>query len=188
MNSKPLDKITKELFDECEKEISIKIENSKKEAEEIINQANYELKKKFESAKEFIQSEITKAYNREISQVELDIFKKKINEKKEAIDLLKKNVYEHLREISKNDRIKILKKLIGRIGESSKSVLVHIANPDYELINLPDNFKKGKKIDSIGGIKAELDDGIIIIDLTYESLLDNYWNENLPEISKKLFL
>ncbi len=178
-------------LEEVKKEL---LRKAKEDAQKIIKEAQEERKKIFEKIdekiakkKELIDQEIKNIKEvlekKEISSTELNAQKALLEEKKKIIDDVFTKVREKLINQNKDERKRIIEKLINKANEEIKVEKVYCNEKDKNF--LPSN--KYIKSDIIGGIIAENKDESIRVDYNYDVMLNNVKEEKLAEISKILF-
>ena len=79
---------------------------------------------------------------------------------------------------------------LDRLLEAA-SVRVRGSEDDVELLETVvadyDGFEVGEPIDCLGGVVVEADDSRVRVNNTFDSVLEDVWDENLREISARLF-
>lgn len=173
------DETVRKIKEEAEKEAERIIEDAKREAEEILKKARIEAEKEGEALRK-----------QEISSVSLEMKRILLNKQKEIVehvfDLLKQKVRDMDRETKKN----IVKTLISK--SASPGMVVYSSKEDEEVVKelikeLNLNLNYAGNIECIGGIVLEDAKGEVRINLTFDELLAQVYEQKLGEVSKILF-
>ena len=169
----------KKIREEAEKEAEKIIEEAKSEAEEILKKARVEAEKEGEALRK-----------QEISAVTLEMKRLLLNKQKEIVeqvfDLLKQKV----REMDEGTRKEIIKKLLSK--NASPGMQVYSRKEDEGIVSevikeLNLDLKYAGNVECIGGVILEDPAGEVRINLTFDELLNQLYEQKLAEVSKILF-
>jgi V/A-type H+-transporting ATPase subunit E len=173
------DETVKKIKEEAEKEAEKIIEEAKREAEEILKRARYEAEREGEALKK-----------QEISAVTLEMKRLLLNKQKEIVEQVFDLLRQKVRDMDEGTRKEIIKKLLSK--NASPGMLVYSRKEDEGIVK--DALKELKldlnyagNIECIGGIILEDPKGEVRINLTFDELLNQVYEQKLAEVSKILF-
>jgi V/A-type H+-transporting ATPase subunit E len=139
------------------------------------NTARQILKEKREQAIE----QIDRRKNREISSANLDVKRAILNAKKELLDGVYDEAIEVLASLPESERETIIKKLLESQTESTR---VFSNKNDEALVRRISSLEYGGTIRCSGGIMLENEDGTVIRDLTFDTLLRDVREKSLKQL------
>jgi len=143
------------------------------------NTARQILKEKREQAIE----QIDRRKNREISSANLEVKRAILNTKKELLDGVYDEAMEVLASLSESERETIIKKLLESQTESTR---VFSNKNDESLVRRISRLEYGGTIPCSGGIMLENEDGTVIRDLTFDTLLKDVREKSLKQLAEIL--
>jgi len=185
----PLEAVIEEIQKIGEEEIRKIKEEAKNEAEKIISDAKAEAEEILRKAKEEAEKEAERYKKQEISSVNLEMKRLLLNKKKEILEEVIKIVEDRIRKMDPDTKRKLLENLIKSNADGE---MVVYSNKDdeplvREIISGMSNLKYGGNIDCLGGVILESIDGEVRINLTFDELLKQLYDQKMSEVSKILF-
>ena len=139
------------------------------------NTARQILKEKREQAIELID----RRKNREISSANLDVKRAILNAKKELLDGIYDEAIEVLASLPESERETIIKKLLESQTEFTR---VFSNENDEALLRRISHLEYGGTISCSGGVMLENEDGTVIRDLTFDTLLRDVREKSLKQL------
>ncbi|AEA46335.1 V-type ATP synthase subunit E [Archaeoglobus veneficus] len=159
------------------------------EAEKIIAEAKEKAEEILKKAKEEAEKEAERLRRQEISGVNLEMKRLLLNKRKEALETVYEIVQDRIKQMDTETKKKLLENLIKKnaVGE-----MVVYSNKDdepvvREVISDMADLKYGGNIDCLGGVILESPDGEVRINLTFDELLKQLYEQKMSEVSKILF-
>ncbi len=143
------------------------------------NTARQLLDEKREQAVELIE----RRRNREISSANLEVKRAILNAKKELLDKVYDEAVGVLASLPESEREAIIKKLLESQTESTR---VFSNTNDESLVKRISRLEYGGTIPCSGGIMLENEDGTVIRDLTFDTLLKSVREKSLKQLREIL--
>ncbi|MEI7826437.1 MAG: V-type ATP synthase subunit E family protein [Euryarchaeota archaeon] len=143
------------------------------------NTARQLLDEKSEQAVELIE----RRRNREISSANLEVKRAILNAKKELLDKVYDEAVGVLASLPESERETIIKKLLESQTESTR---VFSNTNDESLVKRISRLEYGGTIPCSGGIMLENEDGTVIHDLTFDTLLKSVREKSLKQLREIL--
>lgn len=132
-----------------------------------------------EESREQTTGQIERRKNREISSANLEVKRAILNAKKELFDRVYDEAIEMLASLPESERENIIKQLLESQTDSTR---VFSNENDEALVRRISNLEYGGTIPSSGGVMLENEDGTVLRDLTFDSLLKNVRDKSLKQI------
>lgn len=129
--------------------------------------------------KEQTAEQIERRKNREISSANLEVKRTILNAKKELLDRVYNEAIEKLASLPESERESIIKKLLETQTDAAR---VFSNKNDEQLVKRISNLEYGGTIRCSGGIMLENEDGSVIRDLTFDSLLISVREQSLKQL------
>jgi V/A-type H+-transporting ATPase subunit E len=121
--------------------------------------------------------------NREISSANLEVKRAILNAKKELLDKVYEEALRVLASLPESERETIIKKLLESQTESTR---VFSNTNDESLVKRISRLEYGGTIPCSGGIMLENEDGTVIRDLTFDTLLKSVREKSLKQLREIL--
>ncbi|MCX2819164.1 V-type ATP synthase subunit E [Haladaptatus sp. F3-133] len=169
-----------EIVAEAEEEKEETLSDAREEAEEIVEQARQDAEKEAENLRE-----------QEVSSAKLEARKMVSREERDQLAELRADVRDELAELDegREDMTRtLLESGIEELGDDEGAV--YTAEGDEEMVQDLlggfDGFEHAGSTDIIGGVVVESADGKVRVDNSFDSVLEQVWNESLREVSARL--
>ncbi|MFZ0010791.1 MAG: V-type ATP synthase subunit E family protein [Halobacteriota archaeon] len=143
------------------------------------NTARQILAEKREQAIELIE----RRKNREVSSANLEVKRAILNAKKELFDRVYDDAIDMLASLPESERENIIKKLLESQTDSTR---VFSNENDESLVKRISSLEYGGTIPCSGGVMLENEDGTVIRDLTFDTLLKSVREKSLKQLLKIL--
>jgi len=143
------------------------------------NTARQIIDEKREQAVELIE----RRRNREISSTNLEVKRAILNAKKELVDKVYDEAIGVLASLPESERETIIKKLLESQTESTR---VFSNTNDESLVKRISGLEYGGTIPCSGGIMLENEDGTVLRDLTFDTLLKSVREKSLKQLREIL--
>ncbi len=172
------------------------LNTGKEEARQVIEQGQKDKKKQVEEARAAGQllldsrmeesKELFERMNtQEIARTELESKKIVLGRQKDMLDAVYQRALDRLGNLPQNENI--LRSLVGQNQTDISSGKVFCNEKDSAFMKglVGGNF--ARTMDCIGGLMIESQDGTMRIDLRYETVLREIWNDSIKEVSDLLW-
>lgn len=184
-----LDKVVDQIMQTAKNEAKQIESEAKKDAKEITSKATNAAKEKASKYNAETEQLLNETKRMELSSLKLQLSKNTITSKKEVMDSVRESALQKIDSLSKADRKKMIKKLVDDAKkELPDAKRYYCSKKDKSLIKeLFPKLAFKSEADVLGGIILENNDGTILVDKTFELVLNKIMEENLNELSIKLF-
>ncbi|HID43497.1 MAG TPA: V-type ATP synthase subunit E [Archaeoglobaceae archaeon] len=163
------------------------LDNAKAEAEKITGEAKEKANEILKKGRNEGESEAERLKRQEISSLNLEMKRLLLNKRKEIIEEVYSIVEERVKSMSADEKKRLLNTLITKNAEEGSVVY---SNKDDEPIVkeiISENVKYGGNIECIGGVIIESLGGTVRLNLTFDGMLKQLYEQKMGEVSKMLF-
>jgi len=185
----PLEVLIEEIYKKGDEQVQKIKDEAKKEAEKIIAEDKEEAEEILKRAKEDAEKEAERLKKQEISSVNLEMKRLLLNKRKEILEAVLELVEEKVKSMDAETKKKLLSSLIKK--NATAGMVVYSNKDDEEIVkeilNEIGDLSYGGNIDCIGGVILESPDGEVRINLTYDEMLKQLYEQKMSDISKILF-
>jgi len=149
------------------------------EAHALVEGAENTARQILEERREQAVGQIERRKNREISGANLEVKRAVLNAKKELLDKAYSDALGALAALSESERETIIKKLLESHTDSKR---VFSNKRDEPMVRRITQLEYGGTISCSGGVVLENEDGTVIHDLTFDTLLKSVRETSLKEL------
>ncbi|MET1124260.1 MAG: V-type ATP synthase subunit E [Archaeoglobaceae archaeon] len=186
----PLEPILQEIREKAESEAKRIREEAEREARRILEEARAEAEKILKTAREEAEKEVEALRKQELSIVSLEMKRELLNKQKEIVESVFEFVRQKLENMDAETKKRILKSLISR--NAQPGMLVYSRKEDEEIVKevikeLGIDLKYAGNIECLGGVVLEDPSGEVRINLTFDELLNQLYEQKMSEVTKMLF-
>ncbi len=186
----PLDGVIQEIYREGEEKVQRIISEAKSEADRIIKEGEEKAKEILEKARRDGEKEAEALRRQELSSVRLEMKRLLLNKQREILEEVFKAVEERVKNIDLETKKRIYTALLK--NHAMDNMVIYSNKDDEDLVKsiiqeLGLNARYGGNVECLGGFIIESADGEIRINLTFEELLNQLYEQKMSEISKMLF-
>ncbi len=183
-----LEEVAKSVVDKGKRESEEILDEGKKEVQQILAQADHRIKEEMNDQIRLANKEVKKVKARELSAIEMKMLRQKLHSQKEIFDTVKQKAFDSLVNASPQDKDAVLGKLIVKASQVIDSGFIFSNAKDSEVVKQKGaRYQYAGTLNCAGGIIVENKDRSIRLDLTYESLFEDVWQDNLLEVAEILF-
>lgn len=184
-----LEKVVDQIMQTAKTEAEHIETKAKKDAKEITFKALQIAEKKASKYNAETEQLLNETKRMELSSLKLQLSKNTITSKKEVMDSVRESALAKIDSLSKADRKKLIKQLVNDAKRELPDAKKYYCNKtDKALIReLFPKLTFKSEADVLGGIILENNDGTVLVDNTFELVLDKVMEENLNALSIKLF-
>jgi V/A-type H+-transporting ATPase subunit E len=169
-------------------------EDAEADAERIRSEAEADAEEIREEILADADKQIAQEREQKLSSAKLEAKQARLEARREVLQSVREDVEQEVADLSGEDREELTEALLAVAAEefgSDATVSVYGRGDDQELIEalLTDyeDYEYAGEYDCLGGIVAESDQSRVRVKNTFDSILDEVWEDNLREISDRLF-
>lgn len=169
-------------------------EEAEAEAGEITASAEDEAEEIREEILADADRQIAQEREQKISSAKLEAKQARLEARRQVLQSVREDVEGEIVDLEGADREELTEALLDAAAEEfdeNASVRIYGRADDQalieELLDSYDGFEFDGEYDCLGGIVAESDESRVRVKNTFDSILDEVWENNLREISDRLF-
>ncbi len=183
-----LDKIVQEVLKQGQSEANRIHKIAGKESLLILDKATKEVQALNEQAKAQANEEAGNVSKKLMSSAELESRKQILQTKAEILDRVKSEVLNRMRDLPIVDRERHIKKLLAKARNVIPDGTVRVRSQDQDILkaNLG-GYRMGEPVDIMGGLIVDSSDRKLVLDMSFETLFEETWEQNFAMISHDLF-
>jgi V/A-type H+/Na+-transporting ATPase subunit E len=174
-----LEVVVKDVLARGEEEANRIRQDGRDEANAIIAGAEKTSRQIREEKREQTTEQIERRKNREISSANLKVKRAILNVKKDLLDRVYDEAMENLASLPESERENIIKKLLESQTDSTR---IFSNKNDESLVKRISSLEYGGTIPCSGGVMLENEDGTVLRDLTFDSILKNVRDRSLKQL------
>ena len=184
-----LEKVKQELLNRAREEAGVIAQQARDEAKLIEKSAEKQVKERERVLEEEMERVVELMRRKELASAELELQKKSLGTKNEAIEAVFSEVNRKLKGLGDKSRESHIKSLLGIAMKELDVAVVRCNSRDVRFVSSNGNSKlKVFASDDIsGGIIAESGDGKLRVDYSYDTILEQVKSKVLVNVAKILF-
>ncbi|WP_049969260.1 V-type ATP synthase subunit E [Haladaptatus cibarius] len=163
-------------------------------ADEIIAEAESDAEEILAAKEREIESQIEREREQKLSSAKLEAKQKRLEARRDVLQDVRSDVEEEIATLDGDDREELTRTLLDAAAEefdSGNTVRIYGRADDEELLTDVvtdyDGFEYAGEYDCLGGIVAESEASRVRVNNTFDSILEDVWEDNLQAISSRLF-
>lgn len=162
-------------------------------AEEIVNEAERDADAILSEAERDAERRIEQEREQKLSSAKLEAKQERLESRRAIIQDVKDAVEDELASIDGDEREELTRTLLDAAAQEFDGDTVRVRGraDDEELLESIleeyDGFEVGDPIECLGGVVVESDESRVRVNNTFDSVLSDVWEDNLREISTRLF-
>ena len=164
------------------------------EADELVDEAEADAEALREEILSDADDQIEQEREQKISSAKLEAKQARLEARRDVLESVHEDVEEAIAALSGDERRELTAALLEATAaefDSGAEVDVYGRSDDQELfedlLTEYDGFEYAGEYDCLGGVVAENTESRIRVKNTFDSILDEVWEDNLREISERLF-
>jgi V/A-type H+-transporting ATPase subunit E len=164
------------------------------EAEEIIAEAESDAEEIREEILGDADRTIDQEREQKLSSAKLEAKQARLEARRDVLQSVRSDIEQEVTELSGDEREELTAALLEATAEEfddGESVEVYGRADDQDLLEdllaEYDGFEYAGEYDCLGGVVADSDQSRVRVKNTFDSILDEVWENNLREISDRLF-
>lgn len=183
-----LDTLVEEIRKKSDDQVKEIKEEGQKEADRIIAEAKEESNKILEDARKEAGDEAERLKRQEISSLNLEMKREALAKRKELAEQVFEKLQESVKEMDAETKKNLLSNLIK--NNISAGNVVYSNKDDEGVVKevvSDEDVEYGGNIDCLGGVVVESEGGEVRINLTFDEMLNQLYDEKMNEVTKILF-
>ncbi|MFP4625326.1 MAG: V-type ATP synthase subunit E [Natronomonas sp.] len=162
-------------------------------AEEIVNEAERDADAILSEAERDAERRIEQEREQKLSSAKLEAKQERLESRRAIIHDVRDAVEDELASIDGDEREELTRTLLDAAAQEFEGDTVRVRGraDDEELLESIleeyDGFEVGDPIECLGGVVVESDESRVRVNNTFDSVLSDVWEDNLREISTRLF-
>ncbi|MBZ6495585.1 V-type ATP synthase subunit E [Natrinema longum] len=163
-------------------------------AEEIESAAREDADEIIADAEAEVESEIEQLREQRLSSAKLEAKQKRLEARRDALAEVRDAVEDELAALEGDTRESLTRDLLEAATvefDEGDDVTVYGRSDDAELLESIleeyDGYEYAGEYDCLGGVVVESDQSRVRVNNTFDSVLEDVWEDNLQEISNRLF-
>ncbi len=180
-----LDKVVEEILDRGRREADAILASADEERERMLAEVRAEGEELTQERKSQAETEASRRQQRETSRAELEARRVALQAQKEVLDGILRSARERLRKQGPDKALLVA--LVQRHQEDISEGFVRSNERDAEVLGRLVKTEVIGDLDCIGGFVIESRDGSRRIDLTYETFLEDLWEDIIKEVAELLW-
>jgi V/A-type H+-transporting ATPase subunit E len=189
-----LDTVVEDIRDDARARAEDIREDGEQRASEIVAEAEDDAEEIVAEAEREVEQEIEQEREQRLSSAKLEAKQARLEARREALGEVRDAVEQAVADIEGDEREELTRALLDAAAaefENADSVVVYGRADDAALLEDVlteyDGFELGGETKCLGGVVVEAEASRVRVNNTFDSVLDEVWEENLREISEKLF-
>jgi len=185
----PLDNVISEIYEKGKQQVESILKEAETEAEKIVAEARREAEEILRKAREDGEKEAENIRRQEVSSVSLEMKRLFLNKQKELLESVFDLTRQRVREMEETERKKLLEVLLR---ENAQDGMVVYSRKEDEPVVKEILSSMGRKVEyagnvnCLGGVILEDAKEGIRINLTFDELLNQLFDQEMSEVSKIL--
>jgi V/A-type H+-transporting ATPase subunit E len=188
-----LETVVEDIRDEARERAKEIRDDAETRAEEIVADAEADADEIRSSAEAEAEREIQQEREQQLSSAKLEAKQMRLEARRDALEDVRETVEEEIAAIDGDEREELTRVLLDAAAEEfdDADVRVYGRADDEALISTIlddyDGYEYAGEHDCLGGVVVESDTSRVRVNNTFDSVLEDVWENNLKEISARLF-
>ncbi len=189
-----LDTVVEDIRDEARARAEEIREDGERRAEEILADAREDAEEIRQQREADVDRQIKQKREQTLSAAKLEAKQQRLEARRDALETVRERVEEELATMEGDTRETLTRELLDAAAtefDESAEVSVYGRADDADLLEdvLADyeGYSLAGEHDCLGGVVVESDESKVRVNNTFDSVLDSVWEDNLKEISTRLF-
>ena len=163
-------------------------------AEEIRKAAERDAEEILADAEREVERQVDQEREQKLSSAKLEAKQERLEARREVLEDVRDDVEARIADIDGDEREELTRALLEAATaefDGAESARVHGREDDESLLESVveefEGYAIGDPVDCLGGVVVESDASRVRVNNTFDSVLEDVWEENLREISARLF-
>ncbi|WP_433628705.1 V-type ATP synthase subunit E [Halomicrococcus sp. NG-SE-24] len=169
-------------------------EDGQDRADEIIEEAEADADEILAAKERDVENRIEREREQKLSSAKLEAKQKRLEARRDVLQEVRSDVEKRIANLGGEDREELTRTLLDAAGEefdSDATIKVYGRPDDEELLTDVladyDGFEYAGERDCLGGVVVESEASRLRVNNTFDSVLEDVWEDNLQDISSRLF-
>ena len=188
-----LDTVAEDIRDEARARAEEIRETGEERADGIVSEAEREADEIVSEAEREVERTIEREREQKLSGAKLEAKQARLEARREVLEAVHDDVETRIADIEGEEREALTRSLLDAAaaefdtgdvrvrGRADDEALLEDILEDY------DGFELGEPVECLGGVVVEADTARVRVNNTFDSVLEDVWEENLRGISARLF-
>jgi len=189
-----LDNVVSDIRDEANARAEEIRQEGERRAEEIVETAETDAEELLEARKDEVERQIDQEREQAVSSAKLEAKQERLEARRDVLEDVRAQVESELRTLPDDKREELTRALLEEAAsefEGDESVAVYGRTDDEalleDLVADHDGFEYGGEHDCLGGVVVDSTDSRVRVNNTFDSVLDDVWEDSLKDVSGILF-
>ncbi len=163
-------------------------------AEEILDEGERDAEEILKNAEQEVERQIEQEREQKLSSTKLEAKQERLAARREILQSVREDVAERIAQLEGDRRESLTRTLIeAAAGEFTEADVVTVQGREADQALLEtvvedyDGYEVGEPIDCLGGVVVDSDESRLRVDNTFDSILEDVWEDRIREISERLF-
>jgi len=189
-----LDTVAEDIREQARARADEMREEAQQEAEELREAAERDAEEIREEAEREVEAEVERLEKQRLSSAKLEAKQTRLEARRDVLEDVREGVEDRIADLDRDTREELTRALLDaaavEFGEG-EAVRVYGRPEDQELIEAVladyDGFSLAGERDCLGGVVVEGESSRVRVNNTFDSVLEDVWEDELREISTRLF-
>lgn len=189
-----LETVVEDIREEAREEAAAIRDEGEARAEEIVSEAEADAERVHEEAEREAERQIEREREQAVSSAKLEAKQERLEARRDALQQVREAVEERVASTEGERRAELTRALLANAAEEfddADTVSVYCRADDETLVEeLADEFDGvalAGEVDCLGGVVVESESSRVRVDNTFDSVLDDIWEDSLKDVSDRLF-
>ena len=188
-----LDTVVEDIRDEARERAEEIREEAEARADELIEEAEADAERIREERAAEVEATVEQEREQKLSSATLEAKQARLEARRDVLEAVHEAVEDRLASLSGDDREKLTEALLDAAAvefADDDGVEVYGRAADAAMLEElagEHGFAYGGEYDCLGGVVVRSDSSRVRVNNTFDSLLDDVWEDNLKDISDRLF-
>ncbi|MFB6167353.1 MAG: V-type ATP synthase subunit E [Haloferacaceae archaeon] len=188
-----LETVVEDIREEAREEAAAIREEGEARAEEIISEAEADAERIHEEARREAEQQIEREREQAVSSAKLEAKQDRLEARRDALQEVRAAVEERVASMAGERREELTRALLANAAEEFEGADASVyCRPDDEalvsgLVDEFDGLAHAGETDCLGGVIVESEASRVRVDNTFDSVLDDVWEDSLKDVSDRLF-
>ncbi len=188
-----LETVVEDIRDEARARAEEIREEGQQRAERIVSEAETDAAEIREEAEQEAERAIEQEREQTLSGAKLTAKQQRLEARRDVLDRVRESVEDAIADIDGEEREQLTRELLEAAAEEfeADSVAVYGARTDQELLESIleeyEGYSYAGEYDCLGGVVVESTESRVRVNNTFDSIIEDVWEDNLKAISDRLF-
>jgi len=189
-----LDTVVEDIREEARARVAEIEESAEERADAIVAEAESEAESIREQAEAEVEREIERERDQRIASAKLEAKQERLEARREVLSEVRETVEERIASLPDDEREELVRILLDAAAtefddDATLRVYTRAADQDLleDVIDDYERFDLAGEYDCLGGVVVESEQSRVRVNNTFDSLLEDVWEEHLKQISSSIF-